>query len=310
MNDSKAINKKLTRLVSKPRTIANKISIAACLYRLKTTQVDQRLSYSQFCSMGSYRQHISRNTFNRYIHLSRYADIFSERVYVETIAELEAFMCEFVDIDFEDIEEAVKSCATLHTAPTLKIISEKLKGRSFNANVQSLINYANDILPASGLCIVQNESAQNRFVVNLDKSICDEIVYRNSATNSKEGNLKTFLSDFVALYIFLIETSGVLCFRNTYSECLRLKLTPYMDIDTNNQFEIVPLTDAPERQSPKIIVNLWRQFFTILANSMPDKDEVLPLADLNYEQIICNYMQTTNRIRTQDKMLEISRRFQ
>ena len=309
MSDCKTINKKLTKLTLKPKTMANKMAMAACINSLKEAQAGQRLTYGQFCAMGSYRQHFSRNTFNRYVLIGKYASIFGDQVYIEKFSEIENFIEKFQDMEDSHIEEAVRVASIEHGTPTIRVVSEILNGRAFNPNVDCLIDYTERCLLGASHCIIPNAKATNRFIVSLDTEFCSHIAVKNKSTLDDEANLKTFLSDFITLYIFLTEISGVLCFKETYKACVDNKLPPYMDLDANNLFEIIPINEKPERQSPKIIVNLWRQFFTILANAMPQKDEILPLADLSEEQIISNYFHTTNGIRTQPEMLSIARRF-
>ncbi len=294
----KAILKQLARLFDKPKIISNRIEIISLVHQLKQV-TGEKLSYGHFCSKGNFETHISRNTFNRYSSLGEVANILNGKAYVKNMSELESFAEQHKDVSLEELEAAVKKCVKLHQKPFLSVISNQLAGMVCNSHITALIEYAEKNIAGSSKCIVLNKDAINGFVVNLNTELCQQIFTDHDKKEPK------YINTFVALFMFLVETSAVFSCEKTHQICVANSYECFKNFD-GSDYESNPNV-AHVYKTVDLIVNTWKQVGALISKTA---NAPLSIAQMSKLDIVSNHFNICNLMRLNEEMSLLRGRFQ
>lgn len=307
--DEKKIIENLNRLVKKTGSTATKISICSLLYQLQESLVNEKLTHSLLTTYGDFGPHVSQNTLKKYLRIAEVCYLIDGKVYVKNLRDVEEFAERHRLVDPELIRNAISFACESHQMPFLAKVEEVLVGLSekfSKTKIDSLKEYSERWLKGSGECIVLNDNAENKFLVTFNDDICQSIQQQNPSIAPHK-----FIQNFMALFVFLVETSGALSFPSTYKASIAMNCACYSDFELGNGEPVVSALDnKPHTEySTKIIANLWRNVMSIFHSNTQGGTDLSMFISQSNEQLVDLHFKLVHHSRQNESAVTLARRF-
>ena len=307
--DEKKIIETLNRLVKKTGSTATKISICSHLYQLQESLVNEKLTHSLLTTYGDFGPHVSANTLKKYLKIAEVSNLIDGKVYVKNLRDLEEFAERHKRVDPEIIRNAITLACESHQMPFLAKVEAELDGlseESRKTQIDSLIEYSEKVFKGSSECIVLNDKAENDFLVTFNDSICQNIQQHNQGLETEK-----LVTNFMALFVFLVETSGSLAFSSSYKESLLMNCACYTDYELGNGEPVVSELDGKPHTdfSTKIIANLWRNVISIFHSNSEGNPVLGKLITNSNEQLVGLHFKLLHLTRQDHSAVTLARRF-